>query len=114
MHDFTLSDVTFGLVDADISPRTMQTNTLTIRVEMIYPPDRYKLRSWSFADAFRLKIDEALIALHPTSNEQSVKFVIPRETTSATLKIIFARESTDISLNLAPQRNIFSTFFVLV
>jgi hypothetical protein len=108
LRDYKLGTATFTLLRAEVSSKTTEKNALQVRVRMLNR-DRYDA---NFKDSwFRLIVDGVPMAPESDLNElvaaQSAKdgevlFVVPRETTSARLKIAYGDDSTEIPLSLTP------------
>jgi hypothetical protein len=110
MRDYRLGAATFGLLKAEVSPRTNEKDALRVRLRMTNH-DRYDTNFWD--RSFRLIVDgvpmapeDGLNELVPAqaAKEGDVTFVIPRGTTSAKLKIAYANDSTEIPLILKSPR----------
>ncbi len=106
IREYQLGQVTFTLLEADVSPRTSEGNTVRIRLRMLNH-QRYDANFWD--QSFRLVLDGVPLApvgglnvLVPgqSAKEGVVLFVVPHGTTAATLVITYADDSTNIPMDL--------------
>jgi len=106
LRDYRLGDVTFTLRQAEVAPRTSETDTQQVRLRL----SNHQRTDANFWDSsFRLIVDGAPVAPAGGLNEvvpgqaakdADVTLVIPHGSRGATLKITHANDSTAIPLQL--------------
>jgi hypothetical protein len=110
LRDYRLGETTFTVLEATVAPRTSEKDELRVRVRMLNR-QRYDANFWD--SSFRLLVDGVPVApigglneVVPgqAAKEGDVLFALPRGTPTATLKIAYASDSTDIPLNLHAPR----------